>query len=115
MTIDVEAVYIDIESLYLFKMGVRKEGAKTSHGGRRSSFRGLSATDRKVTRKHGDSFLFRPARINSKTAPFSFVTSIRPSVRPHVSARLPVARFSQNLTLGAGTVMKICPAMPSLV
>jgi hypothetical protein len=25
MTIDVEAVYIDIESFYLFKMGVRKD------------------------------------------------------------------------------------------
>jgi hypothetical protein len=67
MTIDVEAVYIDIESFYLFKMAVRKEGAQASHGAKRSSFRMLSATNRKVTRKHGgDSFLFRRARITAK-------------------------------------------------
>jgi hypothetical protein len=65
MAIDVETVYIDIES-FPFKMGVRKEGAQASLGGRRSSIRALSATDRKVTRKHGDSFLFRRARINGK-------------------------------------------------
>jgi len=35
MTIDVETADIDIESFYLFKMGVRKEGAQAqvSHGG----------------------------------------------------------------------------------
>jgi hypothetical protein len=44
MTIDVEAVYIDIEFFYLFKMGVRKEGAQVSQGGWRTSFRAQGYT-----------------------------------------------------------------------
>jgi hypothetical protein len=48
MAIDVEAVYIDIESFYLFKMGVCKEGAPASYGARRSSLRGLLATEHEV-------------------------------------------------------------------
>jgi len=82
MTIDVEAVYIDIESFYLFKMGVRKEGAPASDGGRRSSFRALSATDRKATRKHGDSLLFRLALINSAFQ----LRHVYPSVRTYSAA-----------------------------
>ena len=109
MTIDVEVVYIDIESFYLFKMGVRKEWAHTSDGGRHSSFRALSATDRKVTRKHGDSLIFRFALVNSKKAPFSFM-----SIRPHTQRGTRWPDFRAILQCG-GAVMKICPAIPSLV
>ena len=80
VTIDVEAVYIDMESFYLFRVGVRKEGAQASYGEGCSTLCVLSATAHKTYITHHYNFLFKHAGIKQQKKKRLSAPS-RPSVR----------------------------------